>query len=118
MLRRTEEFKDSPVVRTRDMKVLETLDCCVDVGAVYDPSTHRYDHHQRTFDSTLDADHKIKLSSAGIVYKHFGHEVTAATEPGLITWNHPGQVLSSFCGLARDDPKLEASARLRHRCCH
>jgi len=47
----------------------------VDVGAVYDPNIHRYDHHQRGFMQTFDKDHAIKLSSAGLIYKHFGKEV-------------------------------------------
>eukprot|EP01083_Nonionella_stella_P006991 20242_1 len=29
----------------------------------------------RGFDVTLDAEHKTKLSSAGLVYKHFGREI-------------------------------------------
>lgn len=46
----------------------------VDVGAVYNPETHRYDHHQRTFTDCLDG-FKTKLSSAGLVYKHFGRAI-------------------------------------------
>lgn len=46
----------------------------VDVGAVYDPATHRYDHHQREFQGTLEG-YKTRLSSAGLVYKHFGKEI-------------------------------------------
>lgn len=46
----------------------------VDVGAVYDPANHRYDHHQREFDGVFDGFH-TRLSSAGLVYKHFGKEI-------------------------------------------
>lgn len=35
------------VFRTRDLKVLETCDIVVDVGAVFDHSKKRYDHHQK-----------------------------------------------------------------------
>jgi uncharacterized UPF0160 family protein len=42
----------------------------VDVGDVYDPEKQRFDHHQRGFGETLDANHKIKLSSAGLIYKY------------------------------------------------
>jgi len=56
---------------------LDTVDVAVDVGGVCDPKTHRYDHHQRGFTETLSADHKIKLSSAGLVYKYFGREILA-----------------------------------------
>ena len=46
----------------------------VDVGAIYDPTTHRYDHHQREFDGVLEG-YQTKLSSAGLIYKHFGKDV-------------------------------------------
>lgn len=46
LLKRTEEFKDATLVRTRDPKKLEECDIVIDVGGVYDPSRHRYDHHQ------------------------------------------------------------------------
>jgi len=77
LLRLTKEFKDADIVRSRDKSVLDTLDCTVDVGDVYDPSRHRYDHHQGGFTDTLDEYHTIKLSSAGLIYKHFGKEVIA-----------------------------------------
>lgn len=45
----------------------------VDVGGVYDPKTNRFDHHQRSFTDTFDEKHKTtRLSSAGLIYKHFG----------------------------------------------
>eukprot|EP01114_Cavostelium_apophysatum_P010963 TRINITY_DN2511_c1_g2_i2.p1 TRINITY_DN2511_c1_g2~~TRINITY_DN2511_c1_g2_i2.p1 ORF type:complete len:333 (-),score=56.42 TRINITY_DN2511_c1_g2_i2:311-1309(-) len=75
MLLRTNEFKDSEIVRTRKKEILDTLDVIVDVGAVYDPERHRYDHHQAGFTGTFDDKHDIKLSSAGLVYKHFGRQI-------------------------------------------
>lgn len=78
MLRTLPRFSASPIIRTRNPSVLSTLDLLVDVGAVYDPSAQRFDHHQRTFASTFaDAPprNRTKLSSAGLVYKHFGREV-------------------------------------------
>jgi len=41
---------------------------------VYDPANHRYDHHQRSFTDTLEG-FNTKLSSAGLVYKHFGRAI-------------------------------------------
>jgi len=35
------------VCRTRDPGELAKCDVVVDVGAVYNPENHRYDHHQR-----------------------------------------------------------------------
>ncbi|KAL5035467.1 hypothetical protein BDV3_005385 [Batrachochytrium dendrobatidis] len=75
MLRLLPEYKDAKLVRTRDASVIESADIVVDVGGIYDPSKHRYDHHQREFVDTFDSDHKIRLSSAGLVYKHFGHRI-------------------------------------------
>jgi hypothetical protein len=42
----------------------------VKVGGVYDPQTHRYDHHQRGFTETYSPEHATKLSSAGLIYKY------------------------------------------------
>lgn len=78
MLRQTKAFRDAPVVRSRDPAVLDPLDILVDVGGVYDPERLRFDHHQRGFEETFGGAHGVKLSSAGLVYKHFGREVVAA----------------------------------------
>jgi len=69
-------YASATLVRTRDPALIASADIVVDVGAVYDPSTHRYDHHQREFTTTFSASHNTtKLSSAGLVYKHFGIQV-------------------------------------------
>ena len=83
MLGHTAEFRGCPVVRSRDPKVLDACAIVVDVGAVYEPARHRYDHHQRGFLETLDDKHTMKLSSAGLIYKHFGREVIRNLEPGI-----------------------------------
>ena len=69
MLTKTSQFSSATIVRTRDSNQLETFDIVVDVGAVYEPARHRYDHHQRGFMETLDSQHTMKLSSAGLIYK-------------------------------------------------
>lgn len=73
-------FPNIEIVRTRDEERLAECDIVIDVGGVYDHSKRRYDHHQKSFNhsmSTLKADAKwtTKLSSAGLVYFHYGHEV-------------------------------------------
>jgi uncharacterized UPF0160 family protein len=79
MLHQTEEFSGATITRTRNPEVLSHMDIVVDVGAEYDASRHRYDHHQREFVTTFDDKHAVtKLSSAGLVYKHFGMEVLKA----------------------------------------
>jgi uncharacterized UPF0160 family protein len=57
------------VKRTRDPAVLDTCDIVVDVGAVYDESKQRFDHHQRGFGEVFGHGFTTKLSSAGLIYK-------------------------------------------------
>ena len=77
MLRILDNFKDAEIIRSRDLNVLSQLDILVDVGNEYIPETFRFDHHQRGFTETFSPKHTIKLSSAGLVYKHFGKEIIA-----------------------------------------
>ena len=76
MLRLLPTYAASPLVRTRDPAVLATCHTVVDVGGEYTPASNRYDHHQRTFAHTFP-DHATKLSSAGLVYLHFGRAIIA-----------------------------------------
>lgn len=78
MLRLLPTYANSTLVRTRDPALLETCHTVVDVGGEYNPETNRYDHHQRTFDTTFDG-RPTKLSSAGLVYKHFGKSIISQT---------------------------------------
>eukprot|EP00271_Cylindrocystis_brebissonii_P001281 TRINITY_DN11594_c0_g1_i1.p1 TRINITY_DN11594_c0_g1~~TRINITY_DN11594_c0_g1_i1.p1 ORF type:complete len:434 (+),score=62.34 TRINITY_DN11594_c0_g1_i1:76-1377(+) len=77
MLRLTDAFNDAAIVRTRDPKVLDTLDAVLDVGGVYDAEKFRFDHHQRTFSESFGHGFVTKLSTAGLVYKHFGREIVS-----------------------------------------
>ncbi|KAJ5909030.1 Metal-dependent protein hydrolase [Penicillium taxi] len=76
LLRLLPAYSSSPLVRTRDPTQLETCHTVVDVGGVYDAAINRYDHHQRTFSTTFPQ-HNTKLSSAGLVYMHFGRSIIA-----------------------------------------
>jgi len=77
MLRQLDRFKDAEIVRSRDPEVLKQADIVIDVGAVYDEVALRFDHHQREFDGVFGHGFNTKLSSAGLVYKHFGREIVA-----------------------------------------
>ncbi|KAL6784430.1 MYG1 [Auxenochlorella protothecoides x Auxenochlorella symbiontica] len=77
ILRQTADFKNAEIVRSRDTETLAGLDVVIDVGGVYDPATARYDHHQRDFKEVFGHGFTTKLSSAGLVYKHYGREVVA-----------------------------------------
>ena len=90
MLRQTPEYRCSKCVRSRDMKVLDTLDIVIDVGGVYDHAKKRYDHHQRDYDERFDSGRKnssdgrcTKLSASGLVYRHYGKDVIRAYYPSL-----------------------------------
>lgn len=76
MLRLLPTYHGSSLIRTRDPALLETCHTVVDVGGEYEPSRNRYDHHQRTFTTTFP-DRATKLSSAGLVYMHFGKAIIA-----------------------------------------
>ena len=98
MLLYTKEYANAAIVRTRNDQLLDQLDIICDVGSIYDPERKRFDHHQRSFNVTWDWPAKkekvkvqteqqspeeplkrkyeeIKLSSAGLIYKHYGKEV-------------------------------------------
>ncbi|KAG3291849.1 MYG1 exonuclease isoform X2 [Ictidomys tridecemlineatus] len=82
LLRLLPEYRDAEIVRTRDPEKLASCDIVVDVGGEYDPQRHRYDHHQRSFTDTMSSlcpgkPWKTKLSSAGLIYLHFGHKLLA-----------------------------------------
>jgi uncharacterized UPF0160 family protein len=49
------DFCNHKVLRTRDESLLEQCDIVADVGAVFDPSKKRFDHHQKTFNETFQS---------------------------------------------------------------
>nr|KYP76750.1 hypothetical protein KK1_021003 [Cajanus cajan] len=77
MIRLTQRFNNAQIVRTRDPQVLGGLDAVFDVGGGYGPAQDRYDHHQKGFAEVFGHGFSTKLSSAGLVYKHFGKEIIA-----------------------------------------
>ncbi|VDN17711.1 unnamed protein product [Dibothriocephalus latus] len=80
MLKQLPEYKNAGIIRTRDKRVLATCDIVVDVGSVFDAASNRFDHHQPSFKLTIKDFHPklepaVKLSSAGLIYAHFGKRV-------------------------------------------
>lgn len=90
MLRKTKRFQDADVVRSRNPEVHQEADVVLDVGAEYAPDRFRFDHHQREFGEVFGRGFDTKLSSAGLVYKHFGKEIIA-----------------NELGLEEEDPKVD-----------
>ncbi|KAK1933294.1 putative MYG1 protein [Babesia divergens] len=70
------EFRDATVIRTRDPATIDACDIVVDVGSSHDVNKLRFDHHQTEFDDYFDENHTVsRLSSAGLVYRHFGKRI-------------------------------------------
>ncbi|KAK0198434.1 GAMM1 protein [Armillaria mellea] len=90
LLRQTTAYQGADLKRTRDPAILDSCDIVVDVGAIYDEAKQRFDHHQRGFTEVFGHGFTTKLSSAGLVYKHFGKEV-----------------ISNRTQVALDDPKIQ-----------
>lgn len=61
------------IVRSRDMAVINQAKIVLDVGAEYDPSTLRFDHHQNSFTETR-AD-GIPFATAGLVWRHYAADI-------------------------------------------
>jgi uncharacterized UPF0160 family protein len=57
------------------------------VGATFELEKKRFDHHQREFTETFYGSDKpnrtIKLSSAGLIYKHYGMQILQRLLPDI-----------------------------------
>lgn len=99
--------KPYEVIRTRDPEVIATGDYVVDVGAIYDPATNRFDHHQHGGAGMRE--NGIPYSAFGLVWKHYGEaicgskKVAAAIDEQI---GHPvdmGDNGMDYYGLVRRD---------------
>ncbi len=68
-----ENGKMIKLVRSRDEAVIQGADIVVDVGAVYDPSNDRFDHHQKG--GAGERENGLPYASFGIVWKHYGEDI-------------------------------------------
>ncbi len=67
----------SELIRSRDPQIIATGDYVVDVGAVYDPATNRFDHHQHGGAGVRE--NGIPYSAFGLVWKHYGEAITGSS---------------------------------------
>lgn len=74
MIKLLPKYQNSQLIRSRNPSDWESSDVVIDVGGKYD-GIKWFDHHQREFNETFSAEYKTKLSSAGLIYKHFGKEI-------------------------------------------
>lgn len=74
LLRLLPQYRYANLVRSRNPADWEASDVVVDVSGKYDGVKY-FDHHQREFSDCFNEKYHTKLSSAGLVYKHFGREI-------------------------------------------
>lgn len=74
MVKLLPKFKNAEIIRSRDSSVWDSSDIVIDVSGKYDGKKY-FDHHQREFAETFSDSFKTKLSSAGLIYKHFGKDI-------------------------------------------
>lgn len=79
LLKLLPKFSNAAVVRSRQPLDWEAADIVVDVGGKYDGGSKWFDHHQRDFNETFSSNFATKLSSAGLIYKHFGKDIIRDT---------------------------------------
>lgn len=125
-LRLLPDYANSELVRTRDPEKLAPCHTVVDVGGVYDDATKRYDHHQREFTTTFPH-HSTKLSSAGLVYLHYGKAIIAqctglaldSPEADLLYWKLYDDFVEAFDandnGVSAYDPNALRKAGIERK---
>ncbi|KAJ3132423.1 hypothetical protein HDU90_006938 [Geranomyces variabilis] len=123
MLQLLPEYRNASIVRTRDPAMIAQGDIVVDVGGEYLPEKLRFDHHQRGFKETFNENYDILLSSAGLVYKHFGQRVIAellkwqASDPRLpvVYQKIYDDFVLAFDGIDNGVSQYDASLKPRYR---
>lgn len=73
-----EPGRDHTLVRTRSAEIIEAGDIVWDVGARFDASTNRFDHHQR---GAPTRPNETPFSSAGLIWQVYGERAVAALMP-------------------------------------
>ncbi len=75
-------YPNNRLIRTRDKVKLSFCDILIDVGGVYNPKLLKFDHHQNGCQEFY-SEEKIPMSSAGMVYKHYGPLLLAKLQSEL-----------------------------------
>jgi uncharacterized UPF0160 family protein len=71
-------YPDVEIIRTRDETELKEANARIDVGMKYNPETNDFDHHQKG--GAGKRENGIPYASAGLIWKHFGKELTRTQE--------------------------------------
>ncbi|MEY3784432.1 MAG: hypothetical protein RLZZ230_754 [Candidatus Parcubacteria bacterium] len=65
------------IIRSRDDSVILSANWVVDVGGVYNPTAHRFDHHQKGGPVRDDG---IPYSAFGLIWKEYGAQICDSVE--------------------------------------
>jgi uncharacterized UPF0160 family protein/uncharacterized membrane protein YdjX (TVP38/TMEM64 family) len=76
------EHVDVDIVRTRDADVIKSADYVVDVGGEYDPSSKRFDHHQKGGAGMRE--NGIPYAAFGLVWKEYGEKIAGSAKVAQI----------------------------------
>ncbi|KAK9456101.1 metal-dependent protein hydrolase [Dipodascopsis uninucleata] len=122
MLKLLPTYRNATVIRSRTPEILEACDIIVDVQGKYDGTKH-FDHHQREFAETFSPDFKTKLSSAGLVYKHFGKQIISQQlnlklEDAKVELLHPiiyAELIEAFDGNDNGESAYPDSVQPRYK---
>merc|ERR1719343_1765195 len=122
MLKTLSVYADLPIIRTRSPAEIDKAKIVVDVGGTYEPEKHRYDHHQKTFTDNYSKEYpEIKLSSAGLVFKHFGGAVVTALCGEVDAKSHAAILAKTYDSLVRELDALDNGVQIaeapRYRFC-
>lgn len=79
-------YPKARIIRSRRPADWAWCDVLLDVGGVYDPRSHRYDHHQPEFSEGGCVEGEfIPYASAGLIWKHFGRAYVNVISPQPLT---------------------------------
>lgn len=108
------------IVRTRDPKLLAECDFVCDVGGIYDPKRHLFDHHQVEYQGLLSSAGMVLeyLNATDIItddiYKHLNNVLIRGVDdhdngrdpqiPGVCTYSN---VITNFNTIHNDAPSEE-----------
>ncbi len=95
------------LLRTRTLALMADADVVFDVGGIFDPASHRYDHHMR--DRPLRSNGE-PFSSAGLVWRDFGTAAIANLVPAASAEAVAKLVAMLDQGLVRDVDLMDNGA--------
>ncbi|KAK7678845.1 hypothetical protein QCA50_018147 [Cerrena zonata] len=97
MVRLLPRYNNAQLIRSRNPTDWESSDLVIDVGGKYDGGSKWFDHHQREFNETFNSNFQTKLSSAGLIYKHFEFiEALDANDNGINNYSKEAEENKKF----------------------